>query len=190
MMARTPAMMILRVPTSRRNSSTYPMPRSLPDRAARPWYAGAAEPTGLAAIGLGGVAGVSLDERAAIRDLVRRLGETGQPATPAELARLRDFFAHQVLPAGVTTRVRAKHDLHVVTRAEWPSDTTEEEYLESLRSTVEDWRSGIFLAWDELEGRWTVCFVGRVRRAWRGHRAGSRLVVLFNGERLFWITGF
>jgi len=111
---------------------------------------------------------VDADEPAAIRGLVRRLGERGQAATPAELARFRDFFAYQVLPVQVTTRVRAKHDLHVVTRAEWPSDTTDEEYLESLRATVADRRGGIFLARDDLDWTWTVYFVGRVHRAWRG----------------------
>jgi hypothetical protein len=36
----------------------------------------------------------------------------------------------------------------------------------------------------------TMYFVGPVRYRWRGPYAGQRVVVLFNAERLFWITGF
>ena len=55
---------------------------------------------------------------------------------------------------------------------------------------VEDVSSSIYLARAVAEVTWTLYFVGRVRREWRGEYAGARVVVLFNGERHFWITGF
>lgn len=125
-----------------------------------------------------------------IGDVVRRIGERGHAPTDDELSRLREFFGHRVLPDRPTRRVGTKHDQHVVAREEWPPDTTEGEYLESLRVVVTDWRSGIYLARDELEESWTLYFIGRVRRSWRGPMAGARVVVLFNGEQEFWITGF
>jgi hypothetical protein len=125
-----------------------------------------------------------------ISDLVQRIGESGQLAAADELVRIRDYFGRRVLPSLPNRRVRMKHDQHVVTREEWPSDTTEVEYLESLRTIVTDWRSGVYLARDEIEGTWTLYFVGRVRRSWRGRMTGQRVVVLFNGEQQFWITGF
>ena len=78
----------------------------------------------------------------------------------------------------------------MVARREWPSETTEDEYLDCLRDVVTEWRSGVYLARDELEDSWTLYFVGRVRRSWRGPMTGGRVVVLFNGEQQFWITGF
>lgn len=133
---------------------------------------------------------MTVDDDSDVGGLVRRIGEIGRLATTDELAKLRDYFSRHVLPGHPTQRVRAKHDQHVVTREEWPSDTTDEAYLESLRAVVADWRSGVYLARDELEETWTLYFVGRVRRTWRGRMTGQRVVVLFNGERQFWITGF
>lgn len=120
-----------------------------------------------------------------IGDLVRRMGERGQAPALNELARIRDFFGNRVLPGRRTRRVRAKHDQHVVAREEWPSDTTEDEYLECLRAVMTDRRSGAYLARDGVEGSWTLYFVGRVRRTWRGPMTGVRVVVLFNGEQQF-----
>ena len=126
----------------------------------------------------------------AIGDLIRRIGERGLAATAEEITRIRNHFGHRVLPTTPTRRVRAKHDQHVVARREWPSETTEDEYLDCLRDVVTDWRSGAYLTRDELEDTWTLYFVGRVRRSWRGPMTGGRVVVLFNGEQQFWITGF
>jgi hypothetical protein len=133
---------------------------------------------------------VTEHDTSGVGDLVRRIGESGGAAAPDELAQIRDFFGHRVLPDRPTRRVRAKHDQHVVAREEWPADTSEDDYLESLRAVVTDWRSGIYLARDEVEESWTLYFVGRVRRSWRGPMSGVRVVVLFNGEQQFWITGF
>ena len=73
-----------------------------------------------------------------IGDLIRRIGERGSVATPDELTNLRERFGLHVLPTFPTRRVRLKHDQHVATRREWPVDTTEEEYLDSLREVVTD----------------------------------------------------
>jgi hypothetical protein len=127
-----------------------------------------------------------------IRTLVRELGEARgtQPATPAEVARLRDFFAHHVLPATPDAYVIAKYGKHVESDLEWPEDTSPEEYLESLRSTVLDQRSEIYLTDESDLEEWTIYFVGRVRRAWQGPDGSGCIAVLFNGERHFFITGF
>jgi hypothetical protein len=87
------------------------------------------------------------DERAGIRQLVRKLGAAGgaRIATPDEIARLRDFFGRRVLRSTVDTYIQAKYDEHVGVREEWPEDTDPAEYLESLRETVLDPRSGLYL---------------------------------------------
>src|SRR5690242_2611544 len=109
-------------------------------------------------------------EPEAIRRLVRELGAAGgsRAAMPDEIARLRDFFAHRVLRPSVDAYIQAKYDQHVVTRHEWPDDTEPEEYLESLRATVLDTRGGIYLTDHDGDSEWSIYFVGRVRRAWRG----------------------
>jgi hypothetical protein len=93
-------------------------------------------------------------------------------------------------PIRPTRRVREKHAQHVEDDVQWPDDTSAEEYLESLREVTLNPRSGIYLVEDEIEWTWTIYFVGRVPYRWQGRHAGQRIVVLFNAERLFWITGF
>src|SRR5207248_96948 len=86
--------------------------------------------------------------------------------------------------------ILAKYRKHVEDDAQWPADTSPSEYLESLRGTVLDPRSAMYLT-DEDDGtEWSIYFVGRVRRAWRGPGGHDRLVVLFNGIRGFLVTGF
>lgn len=127
-----------------------------------------------------------------IRRLVRQLGEAGgsHAASLEEITRLRDFFGRRVLRAEVDRYIQRKYDQHVVERLEWRADTTPEEYLESLRETVLDARSGVYLAVYEGDVDWSIYFVGTVRRAWRGQQSGDRLFVAFNAERHFLITGF
>lgn len=132
------------------------------------------------------------DERAAIRRLVRELGAAGgaRPATPEEIGRLRDFFGRRVLRAYVDRYILAKYRLHVERDAQWPDDTTPEEFLACLRETVLDGRSAIYLTNENDDGEWAIYFVGRVRRAWRGPGGHDRVVVLFNGERQILVTAF
>jgi hypothetical protein len=129
---------------------------------------------------------------AEIRQLVRDLGEAGgsRGATPEEIARLRDFFGRRVLRDHVDAYVQRKYDQHVVERLEWPADTTPDEYLESLRETVLDPRSIIYLTDKVGATDWAIYFVGPVRRAWRGPSSSNRIAVLFNAERHLLITGF
>ena len=122
--------------------------------------------------------------------LIQRLAEGRRSATEREAVQIRALFAERCLPFDVTPRVRLKYEQHVHEGAEWPSDTTPEEYLESLRSTVKDQRSGMYATFEIELDDWTVYFVGRVRRPWRGVRAGQRIVVLFRREPQRWITGF
>jgi hypothetical protein len=131
-------------------------------------------------------------EAGEIRRLVRELGESGgaRSASPAEIARLRDFFGRRVLRTEVDGYIQRKYDQHVVERLEWPADTTPEEYLESLRETVLDARSSIYLTDRVGSTDWAIYFVGPVRRDWRGPGGSNRIAVLFNAERHFLITGF
>src|SRR5688572_329836 len=78
------------------------------------------------------------DEYDEMRTLVRDLGEArgSRAATPVEVARLRDFFAGRVLRSEVDDYILAKYRKHVEDDLEWPEDTSPEEYLESLRTTV------------------------------------------------------
>ncbi len=125
-----------------------------------------------------------------VADLVQRLAEAQQLATVAEAEQIRAMFAGRGLPQSVTARVLQKHELHVEDYGEWPGDTTPEEYLESLRLSVTDPRSGIYTTFETELDEWVVYFVGRVRREWRGPRAGQRIVVLFRREPQRWISGF
>ena len=131
-------------------------------------------------------------ERDAITRLVRELGAGGatRVASPEEVARLREFFGRRVLRSYVDPYVLAKFHKHVEDDLHWPEDTAAEEYLESLRETVLDSASSIYLTDDTESGEWALYFVGRVRRAWRGPRGSNRVVVIFNGERHRLVTGF
>jgi hypothetical protein len=127
-----------------------------------------------------------------IRRLVRELGEAGgaRRITAGELAQLRDFFGRRVLRSYVDAYIRGKYDEHVIERQEWPTDTPPEEYLDSLRETVLDARSSIYLTIYDGDSDWSIYFVSSVRRAGRGPFGSDRLFVAFNAERHFLITGF
>jgi hypothetical protein len=133
---------------------------------------------------------VTEDDSADVPLLVQQLAEERRTASAQQAMRIRELFARRGLPEAVSGRVQQKYDQHVEQRGEWPGDTTPEEYLESLRSTVTDRRSGIYATFEQELDDWVVYFVGRVRRAWRGPRAGGRVVVLFRREPQRWITGF
>ncbi len=130
------------------------------------------------------------DDRVSIVHLLHRLTARRRASTPAEAALLRRFFALHVLPDQPTARVREKHAQHVEDDLQWPADASPDDYLASLRDTVLNPRGGIYLAEAELEPTWTIYFVGPVPYRWRGQHPGRRIVVLFNVERLLWITGF
>lgn len=114
----------------------------------------------------------------------------GQRLTTVEEARrLREFFGRHVLPGVPDPYILRKYYEHVEGDQQWPSDTTPEQYLESLRETILDARSGIYLSFG-ASGEWTIYFVGRVRRRWRGPGGSNRILVILNAERRFFITGF
>ncbi len=143
-------------------------------------------------IGTTGTAG-SNDDPAMISALVRALGETGRRAAPQEIARLRRFFADSVLPADTDPRrgsvVAYLADKFGEHAREWPRAATVDDYLASLRATVRYQRGGIRLYRHPTNAAWMLMFVGPVRQ-WRGAAGGPHIVVLFNGERVFWVTGF
>ena len=56
-----------------------------------------------------------------------------------------EFFGRRALPGQVDDYVLSKYQKHVERDFEWPDDTTPEEYLASLRETVVDWSSAIYL---------------------------------------------
>lgn len=125
-----------------------------------------------------------------VAELIRQFAEHGQSMSPLEAQQVRALYVERGLPAVVTAKVLQKYEHHVIDRYEWPSDTTPDEYLESLHSTVTDQHSGIYALFEVALDEWVVYFVGRVRREWRGRRAGQRVVVLFRREPQRWITGF
>jgi hypothetical protein len=133
---------------------------------------------------------VTKDDLADVPPLVQQLAEEQRTASDQQATRIRELFVRRRLPEAVTGRAQQKYDQHVEQRSEWPSDTTPQEYLDCLRSTVTDARSGIYATFEPELNDWVVYFVGRVRRAWRGPRAGERVVVLFRREPQRWITGF
>jgi hypothetical protein len=127
-----------------------------------------------------------------IRRRVRVLGEAGGrlAADRRQIEQLRQFFGRRVLRSSVDPYLIAKYHAHVEIDRHWPDDTTPDEYLESLRTTVLDGRSQVYLTDAGPDGEWTIYVVGRVRRAWRGPGGSNRVVVLFNAERHVLITGF
>ena len=130
------------------------------------------------------------DDRARIIELIQWVTATRGPVPPSDLDLLRRYFAGQVLPARPTTRVREKHAKQVEDDLQWPEDTSPDEYLESLREAILNPRTGMYLVEADIEGTWTLYFVGPVPYRSRGRYAGDRIVVLFNAEHHFWITGF
>ena len=131
-------------------------------------------------------------ERAEIRQLVQQLGVArgARAASAEEVARLRLFFGRRVLRAEPDAYVMRKYRAHVEHDEQWPLDTSPEEFLESLRETVLDHHSSLYLTDVGDDPDWTLYFVGAVRRPWRGPNGSSRIVVLFNGERHLFVTGF
>jgi hypothetical protein len=123
-------------------------------------------------------------------DLVRRLAEQQRSASVTEASSIRAHYAQRGLPVTVTGRVLDKYRQHVEERGEWPSGTSAAEYLESFRATLTDDRTSIYVTFEPDLDDWVVYFVGRIRRAWRGPRAGQCIVVLFRRHPSRWITGF
>ena len=72
---------------------------------------------------------------------------------------------------------------------EWPRYATVDDYLASLRATVRYQRGGIRLYRHPTNAAWMLMFVGPARQ-WRGAGGDPHIVVVFNGERVFWVTGF
>ena len=131
-------------------------------------------------------------ERSAIAHLVRTLGEARGTlaATPRQILELREFFGRQVLSAHPDAYILTKYHKHVEDDEQWPPDTTPEEYLSSLRDTVLDPRTALYLADTGPYGTWTLYFVGSVRRVWRGPAASNCVVVIFNAEHFRFVTAF
>src|SRR6185503_9401957 len=77
-----------------------------------------------------------------IQSLVQTLGSEPRMATEAEAALICQYLAMRVLPARPTSYLLRKYRTHVEDNQEWPSDTTPEEYLASLRSGALDACSG------------------------------------------------
>jgi hypothetical protein len=86
------------------------------------------------------------EDRAFFDSLLLQLTAYRYTPTHQEIARLRQYFATQVLPAQPTTRVIEKHGKHVEDDLQWPDDTDLDEYLASLRDTILDPQSGIVTA--------------------------------------------
>jgi hypothetical protein len=76
---------------------------------------------------------------------------------------------------------------HVVARREWSRDTTFTAYLRSLRATIEDESTGIYLS--RYANVWSVAFLGR-SGPWRGAEGGDWILVEYRPDYGFWVTGF
>lgn len=133
------------------------------------------------------------DDAPTIAALVQELGEESRRVTAREIARLWLFFLDSVLSAdadpsrgSIADYLADKFNAHW---REWPPGATVDDYLAALRAVVREQRGGIRLYRHATNGAWMVRFVGPTRR-WRGPAGGPHTVVLFNGERCFWVTGF
>jgi hypothetical protein len=128
------------------------------------------------------------DEIRAIRADVAAVGFDPSAVSRAGL------LAHGVRWAGrmIQSRDRLPVDVvhylrHAVAQREWPSSTTFAAYLQSLRATIEDERSGIYLS--RYEGVWSVAFPGR-SGMWRGAWGTDWILVEYRPDYGFWVTGF
>jgi len=130
--------------------------------------------------------------RSDISQLIRALGQArgSLRATLEQIEQLRDFYGQRVLRTSIDPYILTKYYDHVEEDRQWPEDTTPEEFLASLRMTILDPRSAIYLTDARPPGEWSIYFVGRVRRAWRGPGGSDRIVVIFNAEQHRFVTGF
>jgi len=76
---------------------------------------------------------------------------------------------------------------HVIGLREWPSGTTLQRYVDSLRSTILDPSGGIFRS--SIESETLLTFVAPSGR-WRGPHGGDWIIVGYGLHYGHWTTGF
>lgn len=78
--------------------------------------------------------------------------------------------------------------LHVIRNGEWPEETTQEEYEQSIRGIVDDPNTGIMVSWYRDQG-WQLSFARR-SGALQGPRGYEWVVVEYNLYYDNWTTAF
>ena len=129
------------------------------------------------------------DDAMSIARLVQELAGTRRRATDEEVDHLLRFFADTVLLNVPRSYAHEKHEQHAIDNEEWPPGTGLDEYLSSLRAAVHDPGASVRLYYDQDYGGWNIMFAAP-SRDWEGPEGFSHIVVLFNGERGWWVTGF
>ena len=129
------------------------------------------------------------DDVESIGHLIRALADARHRATNEEVNRLRGFFGDAVLPRVPGSYAREKYERHVIENEEWPPGTSLDEYARSLRSAVHHSEASVRLYYDPAYEAWSIMFVAP-SGAWEGPEGFPFIVVLFNAERGWWVTGF
>jgi hypothetical protein len=145
-----------------------------------------------------------------ISRFIHELLNSDREATEAEVRGLREHVAQVGFDPNARERVRgrgagiiwrgrvirgrdmlppaeAHYIRHVLGDPEWPEETTFPEYLESIRQTIIDERSGIFLSY--YQDRVQVGFIGRSRH-WRGPNGGNWILVEYRQQLDHIMTAF
>lgn len=87
-----------------------------------------------------------------------------------------------MLPPGEAHYLR-----HVVKRQEWPTNTTLNEYYQSLREVIEDENSGIVV--HKIGSEWQIGFLNSSGK-WRGQEGRNIIFVDYRISVSHWVTGF
>jgi hypothetical protein len=76
---------------------------------------------------------------------------------------------------------------HVVVNGEWPIGTTLSEYSNSLRETILNPNSSIFIS--KFDGNWQIGFIGKSSK-WQGKEGYPNILVEYRVKYSYWVTGF
>jgi hypothetical protein len=145
-----------------------------------------------------------------VNRLIMNLAESRREASDEEIQRIREHVAAVGFESGHHTKAGPRiaglvwdgkriqssdrmnngvvHYLrHVIARQEWSSDTSFDEYVTCLRTTVIDSSGGILL--HRLHDVWHLTFVSAADRH-RGPAGGAWIAVGYGVNYGYWITGY
>lgn len=145
-----------------------------------------------------------------IKELIIEIIESGREATDDEIQRIREHVAGVGFEPGGWTKAGIHiHGLlwngqiihsndrmsnliahflrHTVAQQEWPTGTTLDEYIASLRRAVEDPEGGIAL--EKRFHQWQLSFIADARES-QGLKSRGWILVGYPVEYGYWATGF
>jgi len=94
----------------------------------------------------------------------------------------------KVLKTGDMISPEEAHYLkHVISNREWPEGTTIEQYNASLKATIQNPESGMFIS--KFDNNWQIGFVGESGK-WQGTHGFSHILVEYRVKYNYWVTGF